>query len=161
MGAINNSTYSISYGNYENWVHTNKALRKMLDTGWDTHQCELFSCLLNYLVLRIKHIEKWYVTHLSSFLLSFSFLGPHTGHREVPRLGVNSELQLPAYTTATATPDPSCVCDLHHNSLQRGIPDPPSEARDWTFVLMEPVGFISAGPQQDLLIFLSFHISSC
>ena len=28
---------------------------------------------------------------------------------EVPRLGVKSELQLPAYTTATATPDPGCV----------------------------------------------------
>ena len=26
---------------------------------------------------------------------------------EVPRLGVESELQLPVYTTATATPDPT------------------------------------------------------
>ena len=33
---------------------------------------------------------------------------------EVPRLGVESELQLPAYTTATATLDPSHICDLHH-----------------------------------------------
>ena len=39
---------------------------------------------------------------------------------EVPRLGVQSELQLPAYTTATATPGPSRVCDLHHSS-QPGI----------------------------------------
>ena len=31
---------------------------------------------------------------------------------EVPRLGVESELQLPAYTTATAMPDPSNVWDL-------------------------------------------------
>ena len=31
------------------------------------------------------------------------FLGPHLGHIEVPRLGVKSELQLPAYTTATQT----------------------------------------------------------
>ena len=30
---------------------------------------------------------------------------------EVPRLGVESELQLPACTTATATPDPSPVCE--------------------------------------------------
>ena len=30
---------------------------------------------------------------------------------EVPRLGVQSELQLPAYTTATATPDPRCNCE--------------------------------------------------
>ena len=28
------------------------------------------------------------------------FLGPHPQHMEVPRLGVKSELQLPAYTTA-------------------------------------------------------------
>ena len=31
---------------------------------------------------------------------------------EVPRLGVESELQLPVYTTATAALDPSRVCDL-------------------------------------------------
>ena len=34
---------------------------------------------------------------------SFCFLGPHSWHMEVPRLRVESELQLPAYTTATAT----------------------------------------------------------
>ena len=43
------------------------------------------------------------------FFLSFIFLGLHLRHMEVPRLGVQSELQLPAYTTVTATPDPSCV----------------------------------------------------
>ena len=31
---------------------------------------------------------------------------------EVPRLEVESEPQLPAYTTATATRDPSLVCDI-------------------------------------------------
>ena len=31
----------------------------------------------------------------------FFFLGPHLQHMEVPRLGVKSELQLPAYTTAS------------------------------------------------------------
>ena len=31
---------------------------------------------------------------------------------EVPRLGVELELQLPAYTTAIATQDPSHVWDL-------------------------------------------------
>ena len=31
----------------------------------------------------------------------FVFLGLHPWHMEVPRLGVKSELQLPAYTTAT------------------------------------------------------------
>ena len=35
---------------------------------------------------------------------------------EVPGLGAESELLPLAYTTATATPDPSCICDLHHSS---------------------------------------------
>ena len=34
---------------------------------------------------------------------------------DVPRLGVESELQLPAYTTASAAPDPSHVCGLYHS----------------------------------------------
>ena len=40
-------------------------------------------------------------------------LGPHTQHVKVPRLGVESELQLPAYTTATATWDPSYIRNVH------------------------------------------------
>ena len=48
--------------------------------------------------------------------LSFVLLGPHLQHMEVPRLGIKSELQLPAYTTATAMPDPSRIWDLHHSS---------------------------------------------
>ena len=44
------------------------------------------------------------------------FLGLCPKHMEVPRLGVESQLQLLAGTTATATPDLSCVCDLHHGS---------------------------------------------
>ena len=31
---------------------------------------------------------------------------------EAPGLGVESELQLPVYATATARPDPGCICDL-------------------------------------------------
>ena len=37
-------------------------------------------------------------------------------HVAVPRLGVELELQLPAYTTAIAMLDLSCVFDLHHSS---------------------------------------------
>ena len=43
---------------------------------------------------------------------------------EFPRLGVQSELQLLAYATATATQDPSCVCDLHLSSRQCQILNP-------------------------------------
>ena len=43
-----------------------------------------------------------------------------------------SELQVPAYTTATAAPDPSRVCDLHHSSQQCQTLKPLSKARDGT-----------------------------
>ena len=68
----------------------------------------------------------------------FAFLGPHSQHMEAPRLTVQSELQLPTYTTVTATPDPSHVCDLHHSSLQHQILNPLSEARERTLDLMAP-----------------------
>ena len=48
---------------------------------------------------------------------------------EVPRLGVELQLQLPAYITATATPHPSCICNLYHSSRQRQILNLLSEAR--------------------------------
>ena len=62
---------------------------------------------------------------------------------EVPRLGVESELQLLAYTTAIATLDPSCVCNLHHSSWQHWILNPLSKARDRTCNLMFLFGFIN------------------
>ena len=43
-----------------------------------------------------------------------SSLWPHLWHMELLGLQVKLELQLPAYTTAIATLDPSCFCDLHH-----------------------------------------------
>ena len=49
---------------------------------------------------------------------------------EVLRLEVELELQLPAYTTATATWDMSHIFDLYQNSWQHQIPGPLSEARD-------------------------------
>ena len=64
------------------------------------------------------------LTHDHSFF--FFFLGLHLQNTEVPRRGVESELQPPAYTTATATPDPSHVCDLHLSSWQRWILNPQS-----------------------------------
>ena len=57
-----------------------------------------------------------FVLNFFFFFGHFVFLGPHLWHMEVPRLGVESELQLLAYTAATATRDPSRVCDLHHSS---------------------------------------------
>ena len=51
---------------------------------------------------------------------------------------VQSELQLPAYTTATATWYPSLICNLHHSSQQCGILNPLSEARNQTHNFMVP-----------------------
>ena len=72
------------------------------------------------------------------FFFFFCFVGPPLRHMEVPRLGVQSEPPLLAYTTATATPDPSHVCHLHHSSRQCRILNPLSEARDRTQNLMGP-----------------------
>ena len=71
------------------------------------------------------------------YFLAFVFLGPHLKHMEVPRPGVKSELQLPAYTIATATQEPSHICHLHHSSWQCQILNPLSKARDRTCNLME------------------------
>ena len=48
----------------------------------------------------------------------------------VPRLEVESELQLLAYTTATAMQDQSRICNLHHSSQQHRIPNPLSKTRN-------------------------------
>ena len=72
--------------------------------------------------------------HLSFF---FSFFGPHPRHiYGGSRLEVKSELQLPAYTIATARQDPSQVCNLHHSSWQCQILNPLSKAKDPTCILM-------------------------
>ena len=72
----------------------------------------------------------------SHIFFFFFVLGMHLRIMKVPRLGIRSELQLPAYATATATQDPSHICDLHHWSQQRWILNPLSKARGWTHILM-------------------------
>ena len=79
--------------------------------------------------------DKWGEKELS-FLCVCAFLGPRLWPMEVPRLEVRLELQLLAYTTATATPDPNHIFDLHHISWQHQILNPLSKARDRTCVLM-------------------------
>ena len=60
----------------------------------------------------------------SNFILFFFFLvflGLQL-HMEVPKLGVELELQLLAYATTPATSDPSHVCNLHCSSLAMADP---------------------------------------
>ena len=84
---------------------------------------------------------------------SFVFLGSYLWQREVLRLGVESEPQLLAYTTATAMPDLNHVCDLYHSSWQCQILNPLSRARDWTRVLMGSGRVVTAEPQWEYCIF--------
>ena len=58
----------------------------------------------------------------------FSFYGHTCGIVEVLRLEVELKLQLLA--NATATLDPSHICDLHHSLWQCRILNPLNEARD-------------------------------
>ena len=57
---------------------------------------------------------------------------------EVPKLGGELELQLLAYTTATAMQDPNHIFDLHLSSQQCWISNPLNKARDQTHILMDP-----------------------
>ena len=75
---------------------------------------------------------------------------------EIPRLRVESELQLPAYTIATATADLSHICNLPHSSQQHRILNPLSEARDQIHNSWFLAGFVSAVPQQELQMITVF-----
>ena len=78
----------------------------------------------------------------------FFFLGLLVQHAEVPRLGVESALLLPAYTTATEILNLRCVCDLHCSSRQHQILNPGRIKPAFSWIL---VGLISAKPWQELL----------
>ena len=64
------------------------------------------------------------VLNTISFSFSFSFLRLHLWHTEVARLGRELELQLPAYNTAPAMPDPSHVCNVGCSIQQHQILNP-------------------------------------
>ena len=89
----------------------------------------------------------------SFFFFFLFFLGSHLQHMEIPRPGIESELQLPA--TATATQDPSCVWDLHDSSQQ------PESLTHWQRLGIKPtsswilVGFVTAELQGKVLWILS------
>ena len=86
--------------------------------------------------------EVFLKNHFYLFILIFKiflffFLELHLWQTEVPRLGVESELQLLAHTIATATRYLSHVCNLCHSLQQCQILSPLREARDWICTLMD------------------------
>ena len=107
------------------------------------HQSSLFFSikLLNCLTTSASKLttKKEIFLFFLSFFFFFCRLGPHQWPIEAPRLGVELELQLPAYTMATARRNQSCICYLcylQHSSMQCQICYPLSEARDQIHVLM-------------------------
>ena len=85
-----------------------------------------------------------------TFFFFFGFGGPHLQHMEIPRLGGESELQEPAYTTAIARQEPSHICDLHLSntgSLTHWSMSGIKPASSWILV-----GCVSAVPQRELPI---------
>ena len=98
----------------------------------------LFMYLLN---IWVSSLERW----LLNFSIFF-FLWPHLHHMEIPSLEVELEPQLPAYSTATATQDPSHICNVHHSLWQFQILNPLSKARDQTHILMDKT---MSGSQQE------------
>ena len=86
------------------------------------------------------------------FFLSFVFLGLHPWHMVLPRLGIQSELNLLAYATATATLNLSHICDLHCSLWKSLILNPLTKARDLTHILTDSAsGSWLSEPQQELL----------
>ena len=67
----------------------------------------------------------------------FFFLQLHLWHMEVPRRGVESELQLLAFATGIAMRDLSCTYNLCSSLWQCWILNPLSENRDRTHILTE------------------------
>ena len=93
--------------------------------------------------------------HCNNCISTFFFilLGLHLKHMEVPRLGVKSELQLLAYTTATGTLDLKCICELCCSLWQCHILNPLSKARDGNCILKDAMsGSLPGEPQQEIHI---------
>ena len=77
-------------------------------------------------------------SHCSSLCFLLALRSNHffSWHMKVSRLGIESELQLLAYTIATAVRDPSHVWGLHHSSPQPRIRKSMSKARDPTSMFL-------------------------
>ena len=82
------------------------------------------TCTKSYSLLYAQHYETGIQSGQIDFSFPFCFLELHLWNMAVPRLGVELELQLPAYAMATAMPDPSHICKLHHSSGQHQILNP-------------------------------------
>ena len=104
-----------------------------------------FSCIHTSVISEYKFalqainciFQSWgFPFHLFMYLCIFKFLGPNPWHMEVPRLGVKSELQLPAYAKAT---------DSNAGSLTHWVRPGIKPASSWILV-----GFITTETRWEL-----------
>lgn len=86
------------------------------------------NCIKKWTIYSI-HLLQLHITSAGKTILYVSFFfffflvgAAHLWHMEVPKLGIESQLRLPAYVTATEKQGPSHICDLYHNSQQRWTP---------------------------------------
>ena len=99
-------------------------------------------------------IRMYFQAHSEAGLVYFGYSHAYSTWK-VLGSGPKAELQLPAYTTATATPDPSCTCDVCHSLWQHQVLNPLSKARDQTYIFMDTMsGSSPAEPQWELLFLL-------
>ena len=87
-----------------------------------------------YLKLNLSYPCFFLPSFPKTFFLFF-ILWLYLQHTEVPTLGVKLEPHPPAYTTTTAMPDLSHICDLHCSLWQCQILNLLSEARDQACIL--------------------------
>ena len=86
------------------------------------------------------------------------FLEPHLWHMEVPKLGVKLELQLPAYASATAVPNPSLSMTYttapgNAGSLTHRVRPGIKPASSWILVRL-----VTVEPQKELHIILFLYM---
>ena len=133
----------ISKGNTGNWVQTNPISGH---TRWYDTSCYnltegmgslwLFELLQERTILH-KQLHSLRGAYMSRSTFFFFLCRAAPVAYGSSQIRVKLELQLLAYTTATATQDLSYACNLHHSSWQHWILNPLSEARDQTHILMD------------------------
>ena len=99
-GENHHQLWCLQWKNWKWFLGTKRSLKDSKSWAEQNHEWDIPSFF---------PLSSLFFSFLWFFFFFSSFLWPHLWHLEVPRLWVELELQLPAYTTAT--PDLSCICD--------------------------------------------------
>ena len=108
--------------------------------------------VLYYFSLLSRRTQRYYY-----YFFFFRATPAACGSSRVRGLGVESKLQIPAYATATATQDPSHICDLCHSLWQCWILNSLREARNQTCIPMDTSQILNLlSHNRNFLFFFSF-----